>query len=288
MAASHPGLGWAQETAAGRAWLARLPALLDECVDRWSLDVGEPFPYAYASLALPGRTADGNDVVLKICFPHRESEHEGDALAAWEGEGAVRLLAQDRKRWALLIERCHPGTPLRELSLEGALDVAVRLLPKLWVPAGTPFRSLTEEAAHWADALSWNWERASRPFPKELLDAALGLLGELAPTQGEQVLVHQDLHADNILRANRQPWLAIDPKPLVGEREFSVAPLIRGFELGHSERAVRRRLDRLTGELGLDRERARGWALSQTLAWSFDSAYLPRHWETAAWLLRAL
>jgi streptomycin 6-kinase len=127
--------------------------------------------------------------------------------------------------------------------------------------------------------------RSRRPFERTLLDAALRALEELASSQGEQVLLHQDLHADNVLRSERGPWLVIDPKPLTGEREFSLAPIVRSFELGHSQRAVRRRLDRLSADLGLDRERARGWALAQTVAWSFDSEYLPQHAETARWLL---
>jgi streptomycin 6-kinase len=101
------------------------------------------------------------------------------------------------------------------------------------------------------------------------------------------VLLHQDLHADNVLHSEREPWLVIDPKPLTGEREFSLAPIVRSFELGHSPHAVRTRLDRLSAELGLDRDRARGWALAQTVAWSLDGEYLPRHVETARWLLDA-
>jgi streptomycin 6-kinase len=282
--APHPGLAWAERTEAGRAWLADLPRLLAQCAEKWSLQLGEPFPYAYASLALPAALPDGSDAVLKICFPHRESEHEGDALRAWNGNGAVRLLAHDRERAALLIERCRPGTALRHVGLEEALDVFAELLPRLWIPAGPPFRPLAEEAAWWAEGLERSWERAGRPFERDLLDAALLALEELPPGQGEQVLLHQDLHADNVLRAEREPWLAIDPKPLAGEREFSLAPIVRSSELGHSERAIRRRLDRLSVELGLDRERARGWALAQTVAWSFDSEYQPSHVETARWL----
>ena len=287
MPAPHPGLAWAERTEEGRAWLARLPRLLDECVDRWSLSVGPPFPYAYASLALPARLPDGEDAVLKICFPHRESEHEGDALRAWDGNGAVRLLAHDAERWSLLLERCKPGTALREEEPERALDVLAGLLTRLWIPAGAPFRPLADEAAWWADGLETNWERSGRPFERRILDAARRALEELAGTQGEQVLLHQDLHADNVLCAERAPWLVIDPKPLAGEREFGLAPIVRSFELGHSEDAVLRRLDRLSTELGLDHERARGWALAQTVAWSFDSDYLARHIETARWLLEA-
>jgi streptomycin 6-kinase len=105
--------------------------------------------------------------------------------------------------------------------------------------------------------------------------------------QGEQVLLHQDLHPDNVLAAEREPWLVIDPKPLVGEHEFALASIIRASELGHSKQAVVGRLDRLTGELGLDRERARGWAIGQTIAWAIDSDYHALHAETARWLLEA-
>jgi streptomycin 6-kinase len=100
------------------------------------------------------------------------------------------------------------------------------------------------------------------------------------------VLLHQDLHAQNVLRAEREPWLVIDPKPLAGEREFGVAPIVRSLELGHSRRHVVGRLDRLTGELGLDRERARLWSIAQTIAWSFGSRFR-QHIETARWLLEA-
>ena len=150
-----------------------------------------------------------------------------------------------------------------------------------------PFRSLAEEAGWWAGYIREEWDKAGRLFEEELVDAAVAALEELAPTQGEQVLVHQDLHADNVLAAQREPWLAIDPKPLVGEREFGLAPIIRSFELGHSRRAVVERLDRLSSELGLDRERARGWALGQTIAWSFGSEFQASHVETARWLVQA-
>ncbi|HEV8603268.1 MAG TPA: aminoglycoside phosphotransferase family protein [Gaiellaceae bacterium] len=149
-----------------------------------------------------------------------------------------------------------------------------------------PFRPLAEEAAWWVGYLPEDWERAGRPFERSLLDAAVSALEELAPTQGEQVLVHQDLHGENVLAAEREPWLVIDPKPLAGEREFGLASIIRSFELGHSERDVVGRLDRLTSELGLDRERARGWALGQTMG-SVDSDYRSSHLDTARWLLQA-
>ena len=232
-------------------------------------------------------TAEGEPAVLKVQRPHREDEHEAAALELWDGEGAIRLLDHDPDEHALLLERCVPGTPVSAVGQEAALDVFVTLLPRLWKPAGAPFRTLAAEAAWWADSLEATWERFARPFERRLLDAALEALTELPRTQGEQVLLHQDLHADNVLSAQREPWLAIDPKPLSGEREFGIAPVVRSRELGHSRQDVLRRFDRLVSELGLDGERARGWTIAQTIAWAFDREHQQGHAETARSLLEA-
>jgi streptomycin 6-kinase len=281
-------LGWLRESDAGRRWLASLPHLVQECAQRWSLRVGPPYPDSHVSLAAPAHQEDGDDVILKIQFPHRESLHEAAALAAWNGNGAIRVLAVDDDRRALLLEQCRPGYHLSELSGDDALGVIIGLLPRLWVPAAAPFRKLADEAAQWAEELPTWWERAGRPFEITLLEAALAVLEVLPESQGEQVLLDQDLHPDNVLRATREPWLVIDPKPLVGERELGLACVIRSAGLGHSAALVEQRLDRLTTELTLDRERARGWALVHALAWSFENdTVLPRHVETARWL-RAL
>jgi streptomycin 6-kinase len=229
---------------------------------------------------------DGAPAVLKLIYPHRESEREADALELWNGEGAVRLLARDDESRAMLIERCEPGTYLSEEGHDEALNVLIQLLPRLWKPAGAPFRPLAEEAAWWLESLPAQWEAAARPYERRLLEAGLAALRELAPTQGEQVLVHQDLHGENVLAAQREPWLVIDPKPLAGEREFALASIIRSSELGETRRDVLHRLDRLSSDLGLERERAQGWALGQTLAWAGDG-YASRHVQTARWLLEA-
>ncbi|MEU5938832.1 aminoglycoside phosphotransferase family protein [Micromonospora sp. NPDC047548] len=280
------GLAWVRRVATGRDWLAALPRWRDECAERWSLRLGPPFPYAFASLAMPADLPDGTRAVLKLQYPDPDSRHEADALAHWAGDGAVRLLAHDPERRALLVERCLPGAPLHELPPDEALDVVAGLLPRLWRPAGAPFTPLAEEAAGWRESLPVNWEQAGRPYERRLVDAALGRLAELVDDQGEQVLVNQDLHAGNVLRSTREPWLVIDPKPLVGEREFAVVPIVRGPELGHSPAAVRRRLDRITGALGLDRERVLGWTIGQTLAWSIDAdAVFTNQVEVVRWLV---
>jgi streptomycin 6-kinase len=239
-----------------------------ELVERWRLRLGDEYEPGAAGRAFRVELDDGTPAVLKLSHPHRESEQEPDALERWDGDGAVRLLARDDELHALLLERCEPGTPLSRLPTDQAMDVICGLLPRLWKdPSG--FRTLVEEIELWNDEGD--------------LDAdTLGLARELAGSQGELVLCSQDLHGDNVLAAQREPWLAIDPKPLAAEREFQAAPILRSGELGHSRRDLLYRLDRLA-ELGLDRERMTGWAVVQTTAWS-DGLKLRSHLDVLEWL----
>jgi streptomycin 6-kinase len=272
------GLDWLKASEHGRKWLEALPRAVDESAAHWRLTLEAPFPYAFTSLAIPARRDDGVDVVLKVQHVDRETEGEAQALRHWHGDGAILLLDELPERNALLLERCLPGTPLPPAQ---GLQVLIALLPRLWKAAtAPPFRSLAEESAHWAGML-----RARRRLNPRLIDAALDAIRNLAPSQGEQVLLHQDLHGWNVLAAQREPWLAIDPKPLVGEREFGLAPIIRSQELGSGRREAFRRLDRLTAELGLDRERARLWCIAQTVAWSVGEGGVPDHVQVAEWLL---
>jgi streptomycin 6-kinase len=183
----------------------------------------------------------------------------GVALAEWRRDTS-RLAAEVAADWELTLG--EPYAP-------GAAGHVV---------AG--FRPLAEEAEHWREG----GDLGAMPGGR-LRDAAASYLRELGPSQGEQVLLHLDLHGDNVLSAEREPWVAIDRKPLCGEREFAAAPIVRSFELGHSKRQVLYRLDRLCSELGLDRERARGWTVAQTVAWSAGGDSIAEHVETVGWLL---
>ena len=270
------------------AWLERVPELVARSREEWDLRLGEPYASGAGGYTARAELGDGTPAVLKLVYPHRESEHEADALEVWAGGGAVRLLARSDDGFAMVIERCEPGTPLAEQGADTSLDVLIELLPRLSVVAGEPFHTLADEAAWWVSYLPRKWDEVRPPYPRRLLDAALDALETLPPTQGEVVLLHQDLHAENVLAAAREPWLVIDPKPLLGEREFAVAPIVRSFELGHSRKDVLHRFDRLTAELDLDRERARGWAIGQTLAWTFDSHWRANHLDTALWLLEGV
>jgi streptomycin 6-kinase len=266
-------------------WLERVPDLVEESAAKWDLRLGEPYVPGAAGYTVRAELRDGTHAVLKLIYPDRESEHEVDALALLDGDGAVRLLARDDDRFAMVLERCEPGTTLAAAGADLALDVLIERLPRHWVAAGQPFHTLEDEASWWADYLPDQWEQSGRAIERRLVDAAVDALQSLSQSQGELVLLNQDLHGHNVLAAEREDWLVIDPKPLVGEREFAVAPIVRSFELGHSKRDALHRLDRLTSELGLDRERARGWTIGQTMAWAFESRYITTHLETVRWLL---
>lgn len=279
-------LNWLASRKSGASWLRQLPGLVEDVSAQWNLRLGAAYPKGYVSYVLPAYRNEER-LVLKIQWPHDECIHEAEALRVWDGDGAVRLVAHDAKKHALLLEMCSPGTHLAGANVPDPLGVLIGLLPRLWKPVGEPFRTLSDEADEWASALYLERKTARRADERRAIDAALTYITALKDTQGEQVLVHQDFHGDNVLAAEREPWLVIDPKPLRGEREFALAPIIRSFEFGHSRDETLNRLERLSHELRLDRDRALGWAVAQTVAWSLGSGYADRHLETAQWLLDA-
>jgi streptomycin 6-kinase len=284
-------LDWCRETPAGRAWLARLPSLVEECAARWDLDPGEPFRGGNVSLTLPARRPDGSEAVLKLNYPDEESAHEADALAFWDGRGAVRLLAADAERGALLLERCRPGDQLWSVEDDReATTIAAGMLLRIWrePPAGHPFRSLASEAARWRRELAGS-PLAHASVDPPVLAEALEALAALPRQPGRPVVLHQDFHGGNVIRSTREPWLVIDPKPLAGERAFDAASLLRDrrwlLSAPGAGRIVRRRLDQLTDLLGLDRERLRLWGIAHALAWGVDEATVEADMLHAAKLL---
>jgi streptomycin 6-kinase len=271
------GLRWWTAVAGGPEWLDRLPRLVEGCVRDWALTLRVPFAPATVAWVAPAELADGTRAVLKVNFPDAESEHEADALAFWSGAGAVRLLAHDADRRALLLERCDPGSSLWDVEDEDtAYGIASGVFRELWrpAPAHGPFRVLSNEAHRWADELPLRWARHGMPFPRCLVDEAVALCGELPASQSELVLCHQDAHGGNVLRAGDR-WPVIDPKPVVGERAFDLASSLRDrreslLRSPAPERVLARRLDRFVSELGVDRSRARGWAIVHALAWGMS------------------
>jgi streptomycin 6-kinase len=289
------GLECWRDRPGGDEWLQRLPRLASECAEEWSLQLETPFEPATISLVLPATLPDGSAAILKLTFPEPESAGEADALAAWDGRGAVRLIARDEARSALLVERCFPGTQLwAEAGEERANEIAAEVLRRLWrTPvAHHPFRLLTDSAAEWEESIPAAWDRLGHPFERSLLDLALDALRDLRSSQPEVVILHQDFHGGNVLAAEREPWLAIDPKPLVGERAFDTASLLRDrrAELARDPQPVRsitRRLDLLSEALELDRERMRGWGILHALAWGVGESVLEDMVACARWLADA-
>jgi streptomycin 6-kinase len=258
-------------------WLASLPDLVAHCVAEWNLRPEPPFDTPI-SLVIPA-----GDVVLKLNAPsHVEADTEADALEQWAGDGAVRLVARDDERRALLVERCVPGTRLWDAGVD-EIAVVAELLPRLQVKLGRgghPFTLLADEADRWAEEVPRRFAHAGAPFERVLLDAALDVYRSVDRVAA--YLVNQDLHGGNVLSAQREPWLVIDPKPLVGERELEASALLRNTT------QVSRWLDGLR-DLGLDRERARGWGIAHNLAWAWDEhdGWLQDHVEEARRILRA-
>jgi streptomycin 6-kinase len=255
------------------------------CAERWDLRLQEPFAGSHVSLAVPAR-----DAVLKINFPHEESAREPDALAHWAGDGAVRLLARDDARRALLIERARPGTPLWDSGDDAATHTAAEVLARLHArpappEAGGAFRPLADEALRWARELPRRWEAHGRPCPAALIDRAVEALPQLARTQPPAVVLHQDLHGGNVLRSGRGP-LAIDPKPLAGDPAFDCASLIRDrrewlLAHPHPPTVLNRRIEILGG----DTERTREWAIAHALAWGLEENMVhPAHLRVAQYL----
>jgi streptomycin 6-kinase len=271
MAGVPESRSWWAGAPGGVELLAALPNIVTGCCERWDVTVGEPFTDGVVSLVLPAARRDGSEAVLKVPFPDVESRHEPDALAFWGGCGAARLLARNGEGGAFLVERLRPGTPLLERPDEEATSVIAGVAAALHrpAPATHPFALLTEVAARWAAEIPRRFEALREPFERELVDEAVAAC--LAGGAADAVVLHQDLHAGNVLR-DGDGWRAIDPKPLVGDPAFDLASALRDRrplpeDGGEAEAVVRRRLDIFARALGYDRDRMRRWGIAHALAW---------------------
>jgi streptomycin 6-kinase len=266
---------------AGAAWLAGLPALLDACARHWSLTLGPPYPAAFNYVA-PAERDDGMLVVLKLGIPDRESLTGYDALRLYDGQGMARLLDADAERGAQLLERLVPGTPLATLADDAAATTfAADIMRQLRrpAPAGHRFPSVADWGRGF-ERLRRRYDGGTGPLPAPLVEQAEYLFAELCASMAAPVVLHGDLHHDNIVAATRAPWLAIDPKGVVGEPAYETGALLRNpmahlLAMPDPARLTRRRVDQLADELGFDRARIRGWGLAQAVLsawWSIEDA----------------
>jgi streptomycin 6-kinase len=262
-----------------RAWLEQLPEAVAAVRARWALSLDAPFvgPDVSCAWVAPARMRDGTRAVLKLGMPHLEGEQEYEGLRFWNGDPTVRVLAFDSGVNAMLLERCEPGSSLRALPDREQDGVVAALLRRLWRAPGSPhpFRSLEIMIASWAAETR---SAAERWTDAGLVEEGLRLMADLSRPAPEDVLLATDLHAGNVLRATREPWLVIDPKPFVGDRAFDGTQhlLDRRRRLRESpDRTVRSFADRLE----VDAERLRLWLFARAIAeprcaWDEESVQL--------------
>lgn len=250
-------------------WFALLPGLVADAVARWSLTLGPPFePGGVTAWVAPARTPAGADLVLKLVWPHEDAAHEAAGLRAWAGVGAVRIhdgaLLDGAE--ALLLERCRPGRPL---STEPEADqdaVVADVLRALWRArlddVGGGFPTLASMCARWADGFDRHVAAGRCPLDHGLAAAGIALYRELPATADRHVLLATDLHAGNVLAAERASWLAIDPKPHTGDPTYDATQhVLNGAARLRSDPAAL--CDRMAGLLDLDAERLRLWVFAR-------------------------
>ncbi|WP_395311601.1 aminoglycoside phosphotransferase family protein [Mycobacterium sp. AMU20-3851] len=247
-------------------WVDELPKSLGGQLDDWDLvPDGTPL-HGFCSVVLPVRTGDGVPAVLKVAFPDDESEHEHLALRRWDGNGTVRLLRANPYRRAMLLERLHARTLNEVWDLE-ACEVVAGLYRRIHVPALPQLRPLAGFIE------SWNADLArlprDAPVPHRLVEQALSLGADLVSDSAHHdSMIHGDLHYENVLAADREPWLVIDPKPMRGDPHCEIAPMLtnRFDELdGYVRDGVRRRFHTLVDAAGFDADRARAWVIVRTM-----------------------
>lgn len=263
-----PGvLAFAERGPEWAAFVDRLPRLVVELTEEWGLTAdGEPM-HGFCALVVPVRR-DQEPAVLKLGFPDDESEHEALALQRWAGRGAARLLAADPHRSALLIERLHP-TDLNALPVLDACEVVAGLYAQLHRPAPAQLRPLTGYVERWTASLAAL--PRSAPVPHRLVQQAVSLATDLARDPASTgTMLHSDLHYDNVLAADRAPWLAIDPKPVSGDPHYELAPMLwnRWDEATAADDLrfhLRRRFHTLVDAAELDEARARDWVVVRML-----------------------
>ncbi|MFJ1582066.1 aminoglycoside phosphotransferase family protein [Streptomyces sp. NPDC088197] len=254
----------AREGKTGAAWLAELPGIVDELLGRWECEPNGEVMHGGVGVIVPVQRRAGESAVLKVSFPHPGNVHEPDAFVAWRGCGAVLLHDRDDERFAMLLERVQPSTLAEVENGDEVVTVAGRLNHRLAIPAPRGLPRLRDQAGAWEERLRKDAEELPHALPRQVLDAAVATVRELGRVQPD-TLVHGDLHARNILRASREPWLAVDPKGYVGDPAYDGGTLLKSraltlLEADDLHKAAHRILDVFAEATELDRERVQRWA----------------------------
>lgn len=264
----------------GARWLKRFPALVKELEERWEMQVQAPFNLSYNYVA-PVTLNTGGEAVLKLWHPNPELSSEIVALEHYAGRGIVRLLRSDLKRSAMLLERLRPGVPLAEVEDDDeATRIIAEVMRQLWIPAPEDPQGVFRTVKKWAlgfRRLRKTFDGATGPFPAPLVEQAERLYTDLIASSAPPALLHGDLHHWNILSAERAPWLALDPKGLIGEPAYEIGAMTRNKWVSGGPAELRaqveRRLAIFEEMLGFDRQRMRGWCMAQAVLsawWSYE------------------
>ena len=256
----------------GRAWLERLPSMLIEYEARWHMTIGVPVSNLSFNYVAPVVLADGTEAMLKTGLTD-EFPSQPEALKHFGGHGMTRLLAYDEQDEVMLMERLKPGLSLRTVKDdEAAISAAIQVMRQLWKPLPEqhyPFPTIQDWGEGFA-RLRKMYDGGTGPFPAVIYDRAEKLYAELSASMSEGVLLHGDLHQDNILSAEREAWLAVDPKGVIGEPAYETGSILRNFwpdilTVPNPKRLMARRIDQFAAELGFERERIYSWAFSQAV-----------------------
>ncbi|MFJ6821905.1 aminoglycoside phosphotransferase family protein [Streptomyces niveus] len=253
----------------GSAFVAALPARAADFLKRWELRRTGPAMHGMCALVLPVERADGTPAVLKLQDVDSETAGEPVALRVWGGDGAVRLLEYDEESGTLLLERLDATQDLSGVPVRDGVSVIAGLLARLTAaPAPAGLRRLGEIAEAMLDETPVAVRSLADDTQRRLLLDCAAAVREVAGEPGDRLL-HWDLHFENVLAPlpaaggpAREPWLAIDPKPLAGDPGFELLPaLVNRFDEGD----ILGRFDLMTEVIGLDRGRARAWTLGRVL-----------------------
>ena len=257
------------ENSGGTEWLSTLPIIIPELAERWSITLGEPFnTEASCSWVAPCTCSDGGEAIFKMGWLHMEAEDEIAGLRFWNGDPTAYLLEADEAHNAMLLERCLPGVPLRELPLTEQDGVLAKLMHSLWrVPAEAHrFRPLAEMLSYWTEAAV---KRADQWLDPAIARAGIQAFQHLIDSTTRHVLLATDLHAGNVLSAQRKPWLVIDPKPFVGDPAYDATQHLFN-DWGPLAVDPVRRIDRFANLLEVDAERVRLWMFARAATNELD------------------
>jgi streptomycin 6-kinase len=248
-------------------WLDTVEALVARQAERWSLDLGQPFqPGGGTAWVAPGRSIDWGEVVLKVAWRHPEAEHEAAGLREWDGDGTVRCYAVEEfaDTTVLVLERCVPGTALSSKPPELQDEVVAALLRRLWRrPARRcTFRPLASMCDLWAVEFERKVATGGLAVDEGLAREGIALFRSLPVPSAADVLLCTDLHAGNVLAAEREPWLVIDPKPYVGDAAYDAMQHLLNCE-GRLHEDPFGLLRRMAALLQLEVERLRLWLFAR-------------------------